>query len=158
MSDEDRWTKLEHVIRRVLREELAQIGKKPKIDLVAGKWVGINEEQREAWLAAYGAVDLDSELRRAAAWCVSNPTMAPKSNYGRFLNTWLTRQQNQASLRSIPTERPTETKAKLCAYCANASEGVVNGIQYCGLHSKDAMDMRPRKMLGVVPRPVAGND
>lgn len=159
MSDENRWTKLEEIVRRVIREEIRQLGKKPKIDLVNGRWVGINEEQREAWLAAYGAVDLDGELKRAAAWCVSNPGMAPKSNYGRFLNTWLTRQQNQASLRSIPTERKTESKAACCAYCERTATANIGGIWACDSHSKNAMDREPRRlMLGVVAKPVAGRD
>jgi hypothetical protein len=155
---EDRWAKLEEIVRRVVREEIAALGKKPKIDLVNGRWTGINEDQQQAWAAAYGAIQISSELAKAAAWCMSNPALAPKSNFGRFLNTWLTRQQNQASLRSIPTERPTEVKQKLCGYCARPSTGSVNGIPHCDSHSHDAMDMKPRRMLGVVAKPVAGRD
>ena len=36
--------------------------------------------------------------------------------------------------------------------------GNVNGIPYCNDHSLDAMDMKPRRMLGVVAKPVAGRD
>lgn len=162
MAEEDRWERLkgvvEEVVRRVIKEELAGLGKKPKIELVNGKWIGITEEQREAWGAAYGALDLDAELKRAAAWCVSNPHMAPKSQIGRFLNTWLAKGQNQASLRSIPVERPTEVKTRLCGYCGRGSVGTVNGIPHCDEHSTDAMDMKPRRMLGVVAKPVAGRD
>ena len=158
MEAGDKWAKLEEIVRKVVREELAQLGKKPKVDFVGGKFVGITEEQREAWLAAYGAVDLEAELKRAAAWCVSNPHLAPKSQIGRFLNTWLTKAHNHASLRSIPTERPTEVRVRLCGYCARGSVGTVNGIPHCDEHSTDAMDMKPRRMLGVVAKPVAGND
>ena len=158
MEAGDKWGKLEEIVRRVIREELRALGKKPRIDLVNGKWVGITEEQKEAWSAAYGALDLDAELKKAAAWCVSNPHLSPKSQIGRFLNTWLAKGQNAASLRSIPVERPTEVKAKLCGYCSKPSTGNVNGIPYCNDHSLDAMDMKPRRMLGVVAKPVAGRD
>ena len=159
MSDEDRWTKLESVVRKVIREELAQLGRKPKIDLVSGKWIGITEEQKEAWSAAYGALDLEAELKKAAAWCVSNPHLSPKSQIGRFLNTWLAKGQNAASLRSIPTELPTEVKAKLCGYCPKVATSSTNGIWSCDEHSMDAMDGKPRpRMLGVVAKPVAGRD
>jgi hypothetical protein len=158
LAEEERWKKLEEIVRRVVREEIAALGKKPKIDLVNGKWIGITQEQLQAWNAAYGSVSIDAELARASAWCLSNPALAPRSNYGRFLNTWLTRQQNQASLRSIPTERLTEVKVKLCSYCGRGSVGTVNGIPHCDEHSTDAMDMKPRRMLGVVAKPVAGRD
>lgn len=172
MEAGDKWGKLEEIVRRVLREELkahghqvveqikqlSLFGRKAKIELVNGKWIGITEEQREAWSAAYGALDLDAELKKAAAWCVSNPHLSPKSQIGRFLNTWLAKGQNAASLRSIPTERPTEVKQKLCGYCSNPHTGSVNGIPYCNDHSLDAMDMKPRRMLGVVAKPVAGRD
>ena len=159
MEAGDKWAKLEEIVRRVVREEIAALGKKPKIELVNGRWVGITQEQREAWQAAYGAVDLDAELRRAAAWCVSNPSMAPRNQIGRFLNTWLTREQNRLSLRAIPTQRPSESRQKLCEYCARVATSSTNGIWSCDEHSLDAMDGKPRpRMLGVVPKPVAGRD
>lgn len=159
MSEEDRWKKLEEVVRRVVREEIASLGKKPKIDLVHGKWVGITEEQKEAWGAAYGALDLDAELKKAAAWCVSNPHLSPKSQFGRFLNTWLAKGQNAASLRSIPTERATEVKQRHCAYCVKVAVSSTSGIWACDEHFSDAMEGKPRpRMLGVVAKPVAGRE
>jgi hypothetical protein len=161
VSDEGRWAKLEEIVRRVVREEIAGLGKKQQIKLVGGKWVGISEEQRASWSEAYGALDLEAELKRAAAWCVSNPHLAPKSQMGRFLNTWFARGQNTASIRSIPShaERPTVIPKKLCAYCERVSTGTVNGISHCDAHSHDAMDRTPRPfMRGVVAKPVAGAD
>ena len=159
MSDEDRWTKLESIVRKVIREEIAQLGRKPKIDLVAGKWVGITEEQKEAWSAAYGALDLEAELKKAAAWCVSNPHLSPKNQMGRFLNSWLAKGQNAASLRSIPVDRATEVKQRLCEYCSKVATSSVGGIWSCDGHTSDAMERKPRpRMLGVVAKPVAGRD
>src|SRR5690348_11011288 len=130
---EDKWEKLREIVREetrlVVREEIAALSKKPKIDLIGGKWIGITEEQLEGWRAAYGAVDLDAELKKAAAWCLSNPTLAPQKNKGRFLNTWLTRCQDRASLKAIPTLRAVEPpKLKLCSYCEKVGLGNMDGI------------------------------
>ena len=161
MDEEDRWAKVRQIVREEIEAAFQKFGgkAKAKIDLVSGRWIGITQEQKEAWEAAYGAVDLTAELARAAAWCVSNPHLAPKSQMGRFINTWLSRCQNQASLRSIPTERATEVKQKLCSYCERVATSSSNGIWACDAHSLDAMDGKPRpRMLGVVPKPVAGRD
>jgi hypothetical protein len=139
---EDKWAKLEEIVRRVVREELAGFGKKPKLGFENGRWTNLTKEQMEAWKEAYGAVDIETELKRAAAWIVSNPNLAPKSQHGRFLNTWLSRQQNQSSIRSIPAKQ--EQPKKLCAYCDQVATGSANGICHCRAHTVDAMDERPR--------------
>lgn len=47
--------------------------------------------------ALYPAVDVESEIRRATAWCISNPkNRKTKSGINRFLNSWLSRAQNNA--------------------------------------------------------------
>jgi hypothetical protein len=153
---EDRWAKLEEIVRRVVREEVASLKKKPKIELLNGKYIGISADQMEAWRAAYAAVDLESEIRRAAAWCISNPAQAPK-DHARFLNAWMSREQNRAAIRSIPLDRPTEVKKKLCAYCDAVAQGQVGGIWACDGHWQKAMDRDPvPHMRGVVAKPVAG--
>lgn len=160
MTEEERWLKVEEIVRRVIKEEIAQLGKKPKIDLVNGRWVGVNEETMNAWGAAYAALDLKAELARAAAWILSNPNLAPKNQFGRFLNTWFTRSQNQASLRSIPTSKPQGPAMKLCAYCdvAVVASGQVSGIWACDAHWRKALDHDPvPRMRGVVAKPVAGS-
>ena len=150
MADEDRWIKLEQVVekvlRRVLGDELESRGFKPKTKLSFsnGKWVGVTEEQLEAWKLAYPSVNIQQQLQLAAAWIVSNPTLAPKSNYPRFLNTWLTRQQNQASLHAIPTARSLIVKN--CVYCERPAVGSTNGYDYCREHQDNAMDcIKPAK-------------
>ena len=160
MSD-DKWTKLEEVLRRVIREEIAALGKqKIRLGFEHGRWTGVTEEQMEAWKAAYGSVDIDSELKKMAAWIVSNPALAPKSNFARFINTWLTRTQNQASLRSIPTERERKAPPNLCEYCMAPAVGAINGRRHCRQHGNEAMDgVHPQKyMAGVTAKAVAGND
>lgn len=143
---EDRWAKLEEIIRRVLKEELATHGfkAKTKLSFEGGKWTGVTTEQIEAWKAAYGSCDVEAELKKMAAWIVSNPHLAPKSLYGRFINSWLARQQNASSIRSIPTrsEQVQEAK-KICAYCPKPATGSVGGINCCDGHTHDAMDRKP---------------
>ena len=156
---EDRWAKLEEIVRRVVREEVAALAvvKKVKLGFKNGRWTGITQEQMEAWKAAYGMVDIEAELKRAAAWIVSNPHLAPKSQLGRFLNTWFAKGQDRASIRSIPLKEERQPK-KACAYCSADATGSVAGILCCREHTRDARDGKPRRMLGVVPKAVAGPD
>lgn len=143
---EDKWAKLEEIFRRVVKEEMAACGFKAKTKLAfeGGKWIGTTTEQLEVWKAAYGSCDVEAELKKAAAWIVSNPHLAPKSQFGRFLNTWLSRTQNASSIRSIPTRsEQMADKKKTCAYCPRPSVGDVNRIPYCNEHSHDAMDQKP---------------
>ena len=158
MTD-DRWGRLEEIVRRVVREELAALGKtKSKIGFKNGFFTGLGEIEMAALEATYPAVDVKKEIRSAATWIVMNPTDAPRSNYGAFLNTWLRKGQNQHSLRSVPAAKPTPTPKKACSYCSDDATGSTSGILHCNKHIYDAMDGKPRRMLGVVPAPVAGRD
>lgn len=49
----------------------------------------------EVWRKAYPAIDVEDEVRKAAAWLVSNPKNRKKA-LGRFLNGWLSRAQDKA--------------------------------------------------------------
>lgn len=166
MADEDKWGR----VRQIVREECERIeqnilavlekhGAKPKIQLIEGKFLGITAAQRSAWETAFPAVDIDPELNKAAAWILSNPTLAPKTQIARFLMTWLSRTQDRVSIKSIPTHREREeVKKKACAYCEKDATGTVGSIWHCRAHVKDAMEEKPRRMLGIVPKPVAGVD
>lgn len=146
MAEEERWERVRAIIReecqRIEKNILAVLEKhaKPKLGFVNGRWVGVTEEQLEAWKAAYGAVNIEEELKKAAAWIVSNPHLAPKSQFGRFLNTWLSRTQNQSSLRSIPTRN--ESKERLCAYCGVPAVANANNYWHCREHTEAAMESR----------------
>lgn len=141
---EDRWEKVRQIVReeceRIEGRILASMKSAGKIKLAFenGRWIGITDEQLEAWKHAYPAVDIQPQLKLAAAWIVSNPMQAPKSNYPRFLNTWLTRQQNQASLHAIPSARSVATK--FCAYCERKATGAIGSIDCCDSHTQNAMD------------------
>ena len=160
MADEDRWKKLEDIVRRVVREELStKNSQRNAVRIEGGRWIGISEEQIQTWRVCYPAVDVDLQMREAAAWCVSNPNDAPRSKFSSFLNTWLKKHQDRHAIRSIPNREQPGPGKKLCAYCDQVSTGVVNGISHCRAHGLDAMDCKPiPRMKGVEPKAVAGND
>lgn len=163
MSDEDRWLKLEglleRVVRRIVREEIAALAKtKNKVDFVNGQWLGITDQLTQAWSSAYPAVDIQAELKKSAAWILSNPTLAPKSQFSRFLLTWFSRTQDRSAIRSIPTRNEViAEKKKHCAYCEKVATGMTSGTWHCGAHWQDAIDGKPAgHMWGVTAKPVAG--
>ena len=149
MGEEERWERVRQIVReecerieeRIL-EVLEKHTKKTKLGFASGKWIGITEEQIAAWKEAYGLCDVEAELKKSAAWLLSNPSKAPKSNFARFVNAWLARQQTTLSIRSIPTRNERVEKMN-CEYCGKGRTGVVNGIAHCGLHTRDAMDGVP---------------
>ena len=140
MEQEDRWGKLEEIVKRVVERALDERGlkAKTKVAFANGKWIGITDEQLAAWKEAYGSLDVEAELKKSAAWIVSNPHLAPKSQFARFLNSWLARQQMTSAIRSIPTR--SEVVKKSCAYCERPATGKVNGYDACEAHWRSAMD------------------
>lgn len=58
-------------------------------------WGGITAADRKTWAEGFPAVVLDVELIRASEWLKANPTRAHKSNWRRFLVSWLTRSQDR---------------------------------------------------------------
>ncbi len=68
-----------------------------KISFDADKvvWRHLAPELVAAWREAYPAVDVGGELRKAAIWQKANPKNK-KSNYERFLSSWLSRAQDKA--------------------------------------------------------------
>jgi hypothetical protein len=153
---EEKWAKLEEIVRRVVREEVASLKKnKTQIEFKNGRWM-IGPEEMQMFREAYPAVDIEKELREAAVWIVTHPNEAPRSKYGAFLQTWFKKHQFQTSLASIP--RKTETPKKLCVYCDVIAAGQVGGIWACDAHWQKAMDRDPQpRMRGVEANPVAGS-
>jgi hypothetical protein len=165
VGDEDRWAK----VREIVREEceriearilavLAKHGKAQKVELVNGKWEGITAQTLEAWSLAYPAVEIQAELNKAAAWIISNPTMAPRTQFSRFLLTWFSRTQDRSAIRSIPTRNEPEAR-KLCSYCSKVATAAPNRIWACDDHTNDAMDQKPVPMFKnpVTAKPVSGS-
>lgn len=161
---DDKWERVRQIVReecervelRIINTLAKQV--KSKVGFKNGQFSGIGEIELAALEAAYPAVDVRKNLKEAAAWICMNPGDAPVSNYGKFINSWLGRHQDRASIRSIPTQRP-EQKLKHCEYCDKVATGSVGGLWHCSEHSDDAYERRPRaRMLGVVAKPVSGAD
>lgn len=75
-------------------EKTARSTPKEKIDFQDGKFT--NADRRlDLWREAYPAVNIQSEMAKAAAWLLANPKNA-KQNHERFLTNWLARAQEKA--------------------------------------------------------------
>lgn len=72
---------------------------KIQFDYSLGQWNGISEDDASAWGSAYPALDIDSELFRAAEWAKANPANR-KNNWRRFLTNWFSRAQERAPRRA----------------------------------------------------------
>jgi hypothetical protein len=77
-------------------------------------WKGITDADRQEWRLAYPACDLTAELAKAASWLKANPTRAHKSNWRRFLVSWLTRSQDRGGTNRTAGKTP-EDAAKRAA-------------------------------------------
>ena len=71
-------------------------------------WQGITDADRTEWAAAYPACDVAGELLRATSWLKANPTRAHKSNWRKFVVSWLTRSQDKGGTNRTPGVRPDE--------------------------------------------------
>jgi hypothetical protein len=71
-------------------------------------WQGITDADRQDWRLAYPACDVAGELLRATSWLKANPTKAHKSNWRRFVVSWLTRSQDRGGTHRTPGARPDE--------------------------------------------------
>lgn len=71
-------------------------------------WQGITDADRQEWRLAYPACDLAGELAKATSWLKANPAKAHKSNWRRFLVSWLTRSQDRGGTNREPGRRPDE--------------------------------------------------
>jgi len=69
-------------------------------------WQGITDVDRTEWAAAYPACDVAGELLRATSWLKANPSKAHKSNWRRFVVSWLTRLQDKGGTNRTPGVRP----------------------------------------------------
>jgi len=78
---------------------LARTDKKPSVhaiefDFENGEFSNLNGHL-SLWEKAYPAVNIQVELNKAAVWLIEHPKNR-KSNYGKFLSSWLSRSQDKA--------------------------------------------------------------
>jgi hypothetical protein len=71
-------------------------------------WTGITDADRQEWAQAYPACDLAAELAKATSWLKANPAKAHRSNWRRFLVSWLTRSQDRGGTNREPERRPDD--------------------------------------------------
>lgn len=65
----------------------------------------VSRDVQDAWLQTYpDAGWIRQELAKAWAWCKANPKKAPRSDWARFVNGWLSRGWEQHR-KSIPSNR-----------------------------------------------------
>lgn len=81
------------------RREAAEVKNSIGFDYENGQWDGIREADAQDWAVAYPALDIDTELFRAAEWIKANPANR-KSNWRRFLTNWFSRAQDRAPRRA----------------------------------------------------------
>ena len=58
-------------------------------------FVGITDDDRSRWSAAYPACDIDRQLASMDVWLRENPAKAHKSRWGRFIANWLSKSQDR---------------------------------------------------------------
>lgn len=80
---------------------------KPVFDWDRGRFDGISETQIQAWRTAYPAVQVETEINKAAAWQLSNPKNRKKDCL-RFINNWLSRVQERAPRVGGGSSRPAK--------------------------------------------------
>jgi hypothetical protein len=91
----------------VTREEESREEKKTPsaaLTLTAEGIEGFTSADLKAWAAAFPAISVPAEIRRAAEWLKANPKNR-KSNYRRFLVGWFTRAQDRAPRVVVPLNR-----------------------------------------------------
>jgi len=76
-------------------------------------WEGITEDIKKHWGEAYPACDIELELKQMIEWILTHPKQGKKKNYGRFINGWLSRNQDSGGTRGIgespyPRKQPPE--------------------------------------------------
>ena len=73
--------------------------------------MGITDEDRQEWAAAYPGAVLVQELAKATAWLRANPTKAGKRNWRKFIVGWLQRCQDRGGTNREPGVRPGQDRA-----------------------------------------------
>jgi len=110
-------------------------------DASPARFVGVSAQQRATWAAAYPAVDIDAELARAAAWCITAGPKGHKTRPSRFLTSWLARAQDDAGRRGTtfrhaarpatvpPDDEPNPMLAVLAAASAQVAAEETQGAR-----------------------------
>ena len=73
--------------------------------------VGIPVSWVEKMKTLYPTLDVESEIRKAVAWCISNPkNRKTRAGWQRYLNNWFNRAINTATRYPTSADKPSEKK------------------------------------------------
>ena len=78
-----------------LRKEGRKKKKEIFFDFEKKKFFNIDIEDMAGWKDAYPAVDIDQQLKEMREWLLADPSRE-KSNYKKFINNWLSSEQDKA--------------------------------------------------------------
>lgn len=114
------------------REKRTSPAKKISFNAESISWSGIESNQINAWQAAYPAVDLMTELAKAAAWLNAHPANK-KSNYAAFLTRWFSRAQDSA--RPVTSQQAAMGRRQGKSVPFDPTEYMNNRHKYAGGNS-----------------------
>lgn len=74
--------------------------------LSESKQIQVSRELVNSWIDTFPKEFLDEEIKKARSWVLSNEHKAPKSQWGRFLNSWFNRgwERYRTTLKSNPSK------------------------------------------------------
>ena len=73
----------------------------------------VYQEDIDEWNELYPAVDILQELRKMKGWLNANPTKRKtKRGIGRFINNWLSREQDKGGSKPLAEESPAEKRER----------------------------------------------
>lgn len=72
-------------------KSVAVVTPKTLISISENKQVEVKADLIKAWADTYPKEYLELELKKARNWLLANSAKAPKSNFGRFFNSWFDR-------------------------------------------------------------------
>jgi hypothetical protein len=65
----------------------------------------LSREIQKSWLELYPGDFIEKEIKKAEAWLIANKQKAPKSNFDRFMNSWLAKGW-ESHRKTIPSSKP----------------------------------------------------
>lgn len=82
------------------------------------EWENITDEDRVSWAKAYPACDIVTELAKAVEWILANPARGKKSNYRRYIVSWLSRTQDSGGSNRGGGKRGEDADAAIDRWAA----------------------------------------
>ena len=86
-------------------------------------WEHITAKHRKIWTKGFPALDLDRQFAKAEAWLHANPKKAHKSNWEKFLNNWLSREQDKGGDIGVGNRPANNNAAEQIERIRNAENG-----------------------------------